>query len=431
MIALAALLAAVAWQASMPRGTPRAEAAGSDQPIPVLADRIDDRLRSTSARSPAARSTGEQRGLGRHVLLVWRTGPIPNVLATAIRRLPAVASTTTVATGTLWLHRTVSAKGSILSQAPPGYAIPLDVAVIDPSAYAAVVGPSARGFPTDLRQGGVILSETSAAIRGARRGTQLELSNGVIRVAAVAPDVAVGAHEVVVSSRRGAALGITEPSYLLARLRPGRSASAAVALIRRIAGPSLRVRVRSASQTPYLRQADGVLPPEWEKVYFGEFAARPEGDGSFRLDPAWVRQHVGEARIPLLGTVRCNRALLDPLRAALGSLQESGLGSLVRRNDYGGCFVPRAVRGGSSLSHHTWGAAIDVNVSSNGLGQPPHQDPRLVRAFERAGFVWGGRFLRPDGMHFEFGCPRQFPVAETVRVPHGPMELPLCRGGER
>jgi hypothetical protein len=243
--------------------------------------------------------------------------------------------------------------------------------------------------------------------------------------------VAVGAHEAVVSWPRGAALGVTEPSYVLARLRPGADPDLTTRLIRRAAGPSLPVRVRSGAQTPYLRQADGVLPPEWEKVYFGEFAARPQGGGSFLLDPAWIHEHVRTARVPVLGTVRCNRALLRPLRSALGSLRRSGLGALVPRSDYGGCFVPRVIRGGSSLSHHTWGSAIDINVSTNGLGRPPQQDPRLVTAFERAGFVWGGRFLRPDGMHFEFGCPRQFPLAETVRVPHGPMELPLCRDRER
>jgi hypothetical protein len=333
-----------------------------------------------------------------------------------------------VASGTLWLDRTLSPDGSVVSRASHGFAIPLDVAAVDPSAYAAVVDTPTRAFASDLRRG-AILSETSAAIRDARRGTRLVLSHSVVAVASVAPDVAVGAHEVVVSRQAGAALGVTEPSYLVARLRPQADPRAAAASIRRSAGASLRVRVRSAAQTPYLRQADGVLPPEWEKVYFGEFAARPQGDGSFQLDPAWVREHVRTARVPVLGTVRCNRALLGPLRSALGSLQESGLGSLVHRSEYGGCFAPRAIRGGSSLSHHSWGSAIDVNVSTNGLGQRPHQDPRLVRAFERAGFVWGGRFLRPDGMHFEFGCPEHFPMAKTVHIPQGLMKLPLCLGG--
>jgi hypothetical protein len=28
----------------------------------------------------------------------------------------------------------------------------------------------------------------------------------------------------------------------------------------------------------------------------------------------------------------------------------------------------------------------------------------LVAIFRRWGFTWGGRWMRPDGMHFEFQC---------------------------
>ena len=67
-----------------------------------------------------------------------------------------------------------------------------------------------------------------------------------------------------------------------------------------------------------------------------------------------------------------------------------------------------------------------MNVNTNWLGQTPHQDPRLVRDFARHGFVWGGRFLVPDGMHFEYGCPAADRIRETMPVPVKPPTVPLC-----
>ena len=49
-----------------------------------------------------------------------------------------------------------------------------------------------------------------------------------------------------------------------------------------------------------------------------------------------------------------------------------------------------------------WGAAIDVNPSQNPYGGPSRMDQRVIDAFRRHGFVWGGTFLIPDPMHFEF-----------------------------
>jgi hypothetical protein len=90
------------------------------------------------------------------------------------------------------------------------------------------------------------------------------------------------------------------------------------------------------------------------------------------------------------------------LRAAMSELRRKGLGSLVK--DYAGCYSARSVRDDPAyrLSHHSWGAAVDINVGDNPLGAPPHQDPRLVRIMAKHGFTWGGKWIRPDGMHFEW-----------------------------
>ncbi len=80
----------------------------------------------------------------------------------------------------------------------------------------------------------------------------------------------------------------------------------------------------------------------------------------------------------------------------------------------GGGFAWRAIAGTDRLSVHSHGAAIDLNPALGGYwrwaGRPAGNagpfDNRvpeaLVRAFERRGFVWGGKWHHFDGMHFEY-----------------------------
>ena len=70
-----------------------------------------------------------------------------------------------------------------------------------------------------------------------------------------------------------------------------------------------------------------------------------------------------------------------------------------------GCFSARFINSDPSgrLSHHSWGIAIDLNQAQNGFGAKPNMDMRVVDVFEdRWGFTWGGRWIIPDGIHFEW-----------------------------
>jgi hypothetical protein len=83
----------------------------------------------------------------------------------------------------------------------------------------------------------------------------------------------------------------------------------------------------------------------------------------------------------------------------------AGAIDVANTNTFGGCFGPRYNRLSNNignLSRHTWGQPIDMNTTENCQGCVPTMDCRVVRIFRAHGFAWGGNFLFPDGMHFEW-----------------------------
>ncbi|MQB00812.1 MAG: hypothetical protein GEU78_11055 [Actinobacteria bacterium] len=140
------------------------------------------------------------------------------------------------------------------------------------------------------------------------------------------------------------------------------------------------------------------------KEAFGEFAARPVAGGAIQIDPAWQRDNIVTASIPLLGRVTCHRFLLPQLRDALQAVRTAGIGSELDRSQFAGCFNARFIGRDpdARLSHHSWGIAVDVNALENPTGVRPRLDADVVETFERYGFTWGGRWLVPDGMHVEW-----------------------------
>ncbi len=152
------------------------------------------------------------------------------------------------------------------------------------------------------------------------------------------------------------------------------------------------------------RRAALVLSLPQVKARFGEFAFRVrEGGREIELARGFTEQQIVDARVPLLGTVRCHRGIVADLRAALGAIEDAGLGGEIDPARYAGCFYPRRISvGAAQLSRHSWGIALDINVdlSVEGGGERP---PRpVIAAFERHGFRWGGEFIVPDNHHFEW-----------------------------
>jgi len=123
-----------------------------------------------------------------------------------------------------------------------------------------------------------------------------------------------------------------------------------------------------------------------------------------------------------------HRLIAPLLKAAFSGLEGAGLLYLVETVD--GCYVPRLVGGGDSLSRHTWGIAIDLNARRFPLGSAAQQDSRLVLALAKHGFrcgqKGGGLWQKTlDPMHFEFAAPSLLvPEAAENDMAAIPIKLP-------
>ena len=76
-----------------------------------------------------------------------------------------------------------------------------------------------------------------------------------------------------------------------------------------------------------------------------------------------------------------------------------------------GTYVCRTIAGTAQRSMHGYGVAIDIAgaqadywrwAGGEGARWRNRVDMRIVRVFERHGFIWGGRWSHFDTMHFEY-----------------------------
>jgi D-alanyl-D-alanine carboxypeptidase len=286
-----------------------------------------------------------------------------------------------------------------------------------------------------ISEGMVVMSETSAGLNHAQAGDIVDLvsANGSIVqfiIGSVAPDAEVGGAEIVMSTVQADALGATLPTSVLIYGQFDRTRLDAALTARGLStDPKIRVR---RSWDPF--DPDSTIGVARTKKLLGEFAYHVTGGDGVLVDDAWRAAYIPNREPYPTGIVAaCNNSIKSDLTAALQEVVDSGLAGLIdvaNANTFGGCFGPRFSRivgtQLGSLSRHTWGQALDTNTVANCQGCVPKMDCRIVRIFRKHNFAWGGNFLFPDGMHFEWvGEPRntfQYPSRYCPNVPSGGIE---------
>lgn len=352
---------------------------------------------ASTTQPPEAAANFEQPD----VVLVWGTGGLRSETIEAVGRSNEIGRSTVVAGGSLGLVASTDADGNNVDQASGGRAIPLDTLAYDPATYRPFVSPATADVLDALGPDEAALGTTSAEVRRLGVGGRLTLDSGrTLTVLAVLPDEEVAGAEVVIAPGMAADEGIGGAKFLLAK--PSGSLDEGVGAVRSATSGGSTLRVRTSADASWLRHADAVAPQALIKRDFGEFAVAQGSGREVSITPGFADADIVTETVPLLGEVRCHRMIIEPLREALGDLEERGLADVIDRSGYSGCFYPRRISPKSDLSRHSWGIALDLNIAGDARGRDVDFAPELVEAMAKVGFRSGADWLVPDPAHFEF-----------------------------
>lgn len=162
--------------------------------------------------------------------------------------------------------------------------------------------------------------------------------------------------------------------------------------------------------------------PRQSAAEMNAFYGNPDADHNGVVDPAWEAANIVSLIPPYrmvlawapqqpVKAIRIHRKVSPSLaRILVGIAQHYGSQQAIeaaRMHLFGGAFNFRLKRGGSTLSNHSWGSAIDQDPERNGFGKPWRANAGMmpeavVNIFEAEGWVWGGRWKsQPDPMHFQ------------------------------
>lgn len=286
----------------------------------------------------------------------------------------------------------------------------LRVGAAQPLRFRSVAPASTRDADfvwTSLMSGNAIVTFDAAERLGLEDGGTLVMGKRDVLVGAFADVGVPNFADVLLPDHMAEAFGLRGPDVLIVGAGSGVTIETLGKRLRAATGKGAARIVRLLPDDPAPVEppeepepvgsaGGGVIPPMTFRIL---------RNGFIEPDRAWVASNIVTGAVPIIGSVTCHRLMFPQLQAALTEISNAGLAEEIRPGDYGGCFVPRFIDRdpGKPLSMHAFGLAVDFNTTTNQLGTRGDMEPRVVEIFEKWGFIWGGRWSRPDPMHFELG----------------------------
>jgi hypothetical protein len=323
------------------------------------------------------------------ILVQWDRA-IDDELLDEIKDLPGVAHTERIGLGQVSLENRV-----------------LTVASVDPGDYRHFTQAEVADFQEawDRVAGGEMAIDRSVARRLADK-------DGMIRIGTddAAPTVHVGAYtpqvptiDMVVNTAWAGDIDMATDNGLLIST-DNRTPSSIREPLERLVGKDASVQMLDiASRIGLDPDAQLTALPTGTTLgsVVGTYRYRVIGGGRIAPDPAWVAANIRTEAVPILGSVTCHEDLFPQLRAALLEVQQRNLADEIHPDEYAGCYYPRFIADTTTLSNHSFGLALDLNVPGNGRGTVGQIDRDVVDIFKKWGFAWGGDWRWTDPMHFE------------------------------
>jgi hypothetical protein len=309
-------------------------------------------------------------------------------------------------------------RGATNVQVPPAsMSIPMGTTVLDNDVVSVVMGSGVAAVMTDTS---IVMSALTASLRGAQAGDVVTLrsSSGAdvdYTIGAVVADDITGGTELLMTWEAAARIGLSRKGSVLLWGFESRDAIDRALAANGLVSTKIRIR---RSWDP--RDPDSTLGIAATKALLGEFGYSVNASGAVTQEAAWQSANLPSGRVLLNSTIaisaRCHKVIEPALKAAFAEIAAAGAAGvfdLGDANTAGGCHNPRfsTLSPNSTigfLSRHSWAMAIDTNTRGSCQGCAPPDIATLpggctaVRILRKHGFAWGGNFLTPDGMHFEY-----------------------------